>query len=350
MRNAAAAAAAFIVPAAAFADGYAIPNTNARDLGMAESVVADQHGPSAVFGNSAALAGMEGLGITAGVQGIYFRSTWSGTTGALGSTDTLKKLVTPPELYVAYGSKFNDMAYGVGAGFTVVGGGFVFWPDDWQGRTRVFVVDRKVYNFIISGGIEPVKGVKLGLGGVYFRTTQPHRERLGKVLVGMLLRVPPGDVPHEAAREGNRLVAVDVGPIERSEQVEPLLRLVELVRVVERVPRFVAEVRQDLALVLEIVQGALERLQLGIGEIERDADDRLAVRAGPLVAQVAGGAEGLQALGRQLAVELLDVLLHHRALELEPELPDGAGEQLARFGRRMLERRHTLEAGDGRGE
>jgi excisionase family DNA binding protein len=42
------------------------------------------------------------------------RRTWSGTTGALGSADTLKKLVTPPELYVAYGSKLNGMAYGGG--------------------------------------------------------------------------------------------------------------------------------------------------------------------------------------------------------------------------------------------
>ena len=155
MRNAFVAAAAFLVPAAAFAGGYAIPNTNARDLGMAESVVADQHGPSAVYGNSAALAGMEGFGVTAGAQAIYFRSTWSNSdpaANAVGSADTLKKLVLPPEAYVAYGSKVNGMAYGVGAGFTVVGGGFVFWPDDWQGRTRVFVVDRRVYNIIVSGG------------------------------------------------------------------------------------------------------------------------------------------------------------------------------------------------------
>ena len=182
MRNAFVAAAAFLVPAAAFAGGYAIPNTNARDLGMAESVVADQHGPSAVYGNSAALAGMEGFGVTAGAQAIYFRSTWSNSdpaANAVGSADTLKKLVLPPEAYVAYGSKVNGMAYGVGAGFTVVGGGFVFWPDDWQGRTRVFVVDRRVYNIIVSGGIEPVKGVKVGLGGVYFRTTEKLKQGVG---------------------------------------------------------------------------------------------------------------------------------------------------------------------------
>ena len=174
MRNALVAAAAILLPAAAFAGGYAIPNTNARDLGMAESVVADQHGPAAVYGNSAALAGMDGAGVTVGAQGIFYRSTWTDTTGSAtpSSTSTVNKLVIPPDLYLAYGSKVAGMAYGLGAGFTVVGGGNVYWPDSWPGNSQIISVDRKVYNFIVSGGIEPVKGVKIGLGGVYFRTTE----------------------------------------------------------------------------------------------------------------------------------------------------------------------------------
>lgn len=170
------AAAVLLAPRSAFAGGYAVPNANARDLGMAESVVADQHGPAAVYGNSAALAGMEGLGITAGAQAIYFRSTWSDIAGSGASSTTLDKLVVPPELYVAYGSKTNDIPWGIGAGFTVPGGGYVFWPDDWPGATQVFVVDRKVYNFIVSGGIEPIPGVKLGLGAVYFRTSEKLKQ------------------------------------------------------------------------------------------------------------------------------------------------------------------------------
>ncbi|GAC1536895.1 MAG: hypothetical protein NVS2B9_02820 [Myxococcales bacterium] len=168
------AAAALMMPAAAFAGGYAIPNSNARDLGMAESVVAAQQGPEAVYGNSAALAGQEGFAVTAGVQGIYFRSTWTDTIGAYGNgrTRTLDKLALPPELFAAYGGKVNGMPYGLGAGFTIPGGGFVFWPSDWPGRTSIINVDRKVYNVIVAGGIQPIEQLKIGLGGVYFRTTE----------------------------------------------------------------------------------------------------------------------------------------------------------------------------------
>jgi long-chain fatty acid transport protein len=168
------AAAALMMPAAVFAGGYAIPNTNARDLGMAESVVAAQQGPEAVYGNSAALAGQEGLAVTAGAQAIYFRSTWTDTTGAYGggSTKMVDKLALPPQLYAAYGGKVNGMPYGLGAGFTIVGGGFAFWPSGWPGRTSIITVDRKVYNFLLAGGIQPIEQLKFGLGAVYFRTTE----------------------------------------------------------------------------------------------------------------------------------------------------------------------------------
>jgi long-chain fatty acid transport protein len=174
------AAAALMMPAAAFAGGYAIPNTNARDLGMAEAAVAAQQGPEAVYGNSAALAGQEGFAVTAGVQGIYFRSKWTDTTGAFGggSTNTVDKLALPPEAYAAYGGKVNGMPYGLGAGFTLPGGGFVFWPSNWPGRSSIISVDRKVYNVIVAGGIQPIEQLKIGLGGVYFRTTEKLQQGL----------------------------------------------------------------------------------------------------------------------------------------------------------------------------
>ena len=175
------AAAALMMPAAAFAGGYAIPNTNARDLGMAEAAVAAQEGPESVYGNSAALAGQQGFAVTAGVQGIYFRTKWTDTTGGFGggSTNTVDKLALPPELYAAYGGKVNGMPYGLGAGFTVPGGGYVFWPFNWPGRTAIITVDRKVYNFILAGGIQPIEQLKIGLGGVYFRTTEKLQQGLG---------------------------------------------------------------------------------------------------------------------------------------------------------------------------
>src|SRR6266699_3872091 len=70
-----------------------------------------------------------------------------------------------------------------------------------------------------------------------------------------------------------------------SEQVTPFGRLVELVGVIERMARLVAEIHQDLALVLEIVHLLLEARQLAICQIKRDADDRLPRRTTPLVCQ-----------------------------------------------------------------
>src|SRR5258706_5885459 len=82
-------------------------------------------------------------------------------------------------------------------------------------------------------------------------------------------------------------------------------------------------------------------MSLRICKLEGDADDRLAVGACPLVRQVAGGAEPLQAPRLQLPVKLLDVLLHGRAVELEPQVADRFTEQFFRLGWRVLERLHA---------
>ncbi len=123
----------------------------------------------------------------------------------------------------------------------------------------------------------------------------------------MLLRVPALHVAHEAPIEGHRLVAIAVGPIERPELLAPFRGLVEPVRVVEGVARLVPEVHPDLAGVLDVVQLLLEAREIGVGQIERDADDRLLIRASPLVGQVGGRAKSLQSLGLQLAIEIGDV-------------------------------------------
>ena len=47
--------------------------------------------------------------------------------------------------------------------------------------------------------------------------SEPHRERLGEVFVGMLLRVPPFHVAHVVAAERHRPVLVAIRPIERPE-------------------------------------------------------------------------------------------------------------------------------------
>ena len=104
--------------------------------------------------------------------------------------------------------------------------------------------------------------------------------------------------------------------------------------------RLMTEVHHDLALILDVVDSLLKRRQLGVGEVEGDADDRLPVGAGPFVAEVAGRVEAAEPLRRQLAVELGDVLLEHRPLELQAEVLDLHLEEASRLRRRLLERVH----------
>ena len=65
-----------LLPGAAFAGGYAVPNTNARDLSMAGSVVAGQQDAAAAYVNPAALSGLDGLSVVVNASMIDFRSTW----------------------------------------------------------------------------------------------------------------------------------------------------------------------------------------------------------------------------------------------------------------------------------
>ena len=123
------AAAALLFPAAAFAGGYAVPNTNARDLSMAGSAVAGQLDATAAYVNPAALSGLDGLSVVANGTMIDFRSTWSAFDGNSGRESNLKP-AWPPSAFASYGGKVDGMGWGVGAGFNIPFGGNVYWPGD----------------------------------------------------------------------------------------------------------------------------------------------------------------------------------------------------------------------------
>ena len=89
-------AALLLAPAAALAGGYAIPNENARSLGLAQADVAAQTGPEATYQNIAALAGQTGLGVTASVEVIYNQTDWSDPK--LGNSSLRPHANTPPML------------------------------------------------------------------------------------------------------------------------------------------------------------------------------------------------------------------------------------------------------------
>src|SRR6184192_49533 len=166
--------AVFLAPAAAFAGGYVVPNINARDLAMVGSPVAAQDSAAATYQTPAALAKLDGLNVSADVSLIDLRTTWSDPT--LGRESNVPKAAFPPALYVAYGfalpEQLRSMRAGVGVGFTVPGGGYVFWRDTFPGRNEILSVDRKMFGFYLTGGVQVLPELRVGGGLVYYRSTE----------------------------------------------------------------------------------------------------------------------------------------------------------------------------------
>lgn len=172
MRKFFVAIAALLVPVAASAGGYVVPNINARDLAMAGSAQAAQDDAAATYSLPAALARLNGLSLSADVSLIDFRSTWTDPTSGATST-MIPKAAFPPALYLAYGLPLsNGMRVGLGAGLTIPGGGFVFWQPNWPGRNEIISVDRKVYGTYLTAGVQLMPQLRLGGGLVYYRTTE----------------------------------------------------------------------------------------------------------------------------------------------------------------------------------
>ena len=170
------AAAALLLPAVSFAGGYIVPNVNPRDLGMADSAIAAQYSAAATFKNPAALAGQEGLDISASGTLISLSSTWTDTAGysprANDSASLANRPAYPPTLFASYGFKVGGMAAGVGAGLSVPGGGQIYWPGGWAGSQFVTTVDRRIYGMYLVAGVQVLPQLKLGGGLVYYRSTE----------------------------------------------------------------------------------------------------------------------------------------------------------------------------------
>ena len=164
--------AALLVPAAAFAGGYAVPNTNARYLAMAGSAGAAQKDATAAYVNPAALSGLEGLSVVVNGTMIDFRSTWNAPDGSASSQSNLKPAY-PPSLFASYSGKLeNGMGWGGGFGFNIPFGGNVYWKGDWPGRFDIITVNRRAYAMYFTGGFQPIEQIKVGGGLIYYHTTE----------------------------------------------------------------------------------------------------------------------------------------------------------------------------------
>lgn len=159
------------LPLAALANGYDVPNVNPRDLAVGSAFVAAQQDAGAVYVNPAALARLEGLSLSVGGSLLDNRTTWNAPAGSglTGSTDAETSPVFPVSLFASYSGDLAGHGLGAGIGFNVPAGAHVFWPDGWQGRDRIIKVDRRVYAFYASAGLELVKQVRIGGGLVVYR-------------------------------------------------------------------------------------------------------------------------------------------------------------------------------------
>ncbi len=177
MRTSLLAAAAVLLPATAFAAGYAVPNTNSRDEGMGGSAVANQTGPEAAYANGAALAGHEGLMVSGAFTLIFLNSTWTSPTANASASSTAAP-ATPPNFAVSYGFKAAGLNMAVGLGMGVPGGGQMQWADDWPGRAAIVLVDRRVFSYDLVYAVQPIEQLKLSVGGAYFYTTEHLKQKL----------------------------------------------------------------------------------------------------------------------------------------------------------------------------
>lgn len=157
-----------LMPTAALAGGYIIPNENARDLGLSQAAVADETGAEALFLNTAALAGQDGLDVSASGEVLINRTDWSDPN--LGTARMNPQYNLPPTASIALGDHLsNGMGWGVGVGFGVPAGGSLVWPSGWQGQEYIQSVNQKVYAMAIGAAFQPVPAVKIGASYIRYQ-------------------------------------------------------------------------------------------------------------------------------------------------------------------------------------
>jgi long-chain fatty acid transport protein len=160
-----------LAPATASAGGFIIPDETARDLALSESAIANQQGAGAVLLNVAALAGQDGVGVAASGELLVNTTDWSDP--ALGTASLVPQATYPPAGAVSYGGRLrNGMAYGVGVGFDVAGGGSLRWPQDWPGQEAAQSVTQQMFQLGVGAAFQPVPGVKIGASFLRYQITE----------------------------------------------------------------------------------------------------------------------------------------------------------------------------------
>jgi long-chain fatty acid transport protein len=186
------AALAVLLPSLAFASGYALPNTNPRDLSLSASAVAAQRDSGAAFALPAALGRIDGWHVSVGAGVVSVFDEWTDPTpGATvarlgdpaepGTDGLITQYTLFPNISASYGGKasfLGDRRWGVGLGLQPFGGAIVKWPTDWAGRYRITDVNRQVFSGILSAGVEVIPQIRIGGGVLYYYTMQTLKQKV----------------------------------------------------------------------------------------------------------------------------------------------------------------------------
>jgi len=171
MRKLALLSALLCSPVLTHASGFEVINTNPRDLALSSSAVAAQQDAAATFANPAALSRLGGFNLSLAGAFLSLSTTWTAPAGdpfVSGSEDTNYAPTTPLALYAAYGTKVGERGLGFGFGLGTPGGGQMDWDEDWQGRGRIIIVQRRMLGFYANAGVEVFPWLRLGGGAIYY--------------------------------------------------------------------------------------------------------------------------------------------------------------------------------------
>lgn len=203
LRSSIAGLAVALAPALAGAGGYALPNSNPRDLSLSASGVAAQRDAKATFALPAALGRIQGLSASVGVGVVNVFSDWTdptpgatpppyATSGPLTAPQTpgpaepssqgVSLQFTPfPNVALSWGTRvpfLGDRGFGVGVAVQPFGGARVSWPGDWAGRYRIESVDRRSFSGILGVGLEVLPQVRIGGGLIYYYTMEKLTQKV----------------------------------------------------------------------------------------------------------------------------------------------------------------------------
>jgi long-chain fatty acid transport protein len=174
--------ATILVPATASAGGYLVPNLNPRDLALGGSAVADEAGAGAVFSNTAALAGPDGLDID--IAGAFTRNStdWEEASFGPQGKASLSENATPPAAAVSIGGRLpQDQAWGIGLGFGVPAGGTLEWPKGWAGQESIQSVKQQVFGIAAGAAFQLLPSLKFGVHYIRYEATEEIHQALNYI-------------------------------------------------------------------------------------------------------------------------------------------------------------------------